>query len=183
MSKYQNGQIYKIVDVGFHDCYIGSTCEKLYKRFSRHKIQYNSYKINGKRYQSSFLLFDKYGLENCKILWIEDYPCDSKKELEKREGEIQQQTDCINKRIAGRTYEEWYEQNRQEESERKKKYRRDNPDKMKEQSKKQYEKHRDKRLAPYECECGSTVVYDCKARHFKTKKHQQYLQSQNNPQE
>ena len=28
MSGYEKGQIYKVVDVGFHLCYIGSTTEK-----------------------------------------------------------------------------------------------------------------------------------------------------------
>ena len=35
MDKYQNGQIYTIVDVGFNKCYIGSTCEGISKRFSK----------------------------------------------------------------------------------------------------------------------------------------------------
>ena len=103
--------------------------------------------------------------------------------MEKREGEIQQQTDCVNKRVAGRTIKEWYDTNREKESERKKQYRRDNPEKMKTQHQQQYLKHRDKKLMPYQCECGSTVVYGCKARHVKSNKHQQYLQNQNNPQE
>ena len=63
MSKYQKGQIYKIVDVGFNLCYVGSTCEKLYEIFSRHKIQYNSYQQYGRKYQSSYILFDTYGIE------------------------------------------------------------------------------------------------------------------------
>ena len=29
MVNYQNGQIYKVVDVGFNECYIGSTCEDM----------------------------------------------------------------------------------------------------------------------------------------------------------
>ena len=28
-SKYQNGKIYKITDIGYSKCYIGSTCEKI----------------------------------------------------------------------------------------------------------------------------------------------------------
>ena len=28
-SKYQNGKIYKITDIGYSKCYIGSTCESL----------------------------------------------------------------------------------------------------------------------------------------------------------
>ena len=36
MSKYQNGKIFKIVDVGYSRCYIGSPCEELSQRMARH---------------------------------------------------------------------------------------------------------------------------------------------------
>ena len=36
-----------------------------------------------------FELFDEYGVENCKIVWIKDSPCSSKKELEAEEGRLQ----------------------------------------------------------------------------------------------
>ena len=95
MNRYEKGQIYKIVDVGYNKCYIGPTCESLSKRTERHRSQYSPY-LEGKRQYltSSFFLFDEFG----KIEWIEDYPCSSKKELEKREGEHQQKNDCVNKK-------------------------------------------------------------------------------------
>ena len=40
MNKYQNGKIYKIVDVGYNKCYIGSTCEALSQRMARHRSNY-----------------------------------------------------------------------------------------------------------------------------------------------
>ena len=61
----------------------------------------------------SFALFKEFGVENCKIIWIEDYPCNSKKELEAREGEYQQKTHCVNKRMEGRTMEQWTEDNKE----------------------------------------------------------------------
>jgi hypothetical protein len=42
-NKYQRGQIYKIVDVGFNKCFIGSTIEPLSKRMSKHRSQYKDY--------------------------------------------------------------------------------------------------------------------------------------------
>ena len=48
MSGYEKGQIYKIVDVGFNLCYIGSTTEKLVKRFGRHRRHYRAYLLGTK---------------------------------------------------------------------------------------------------------------------------------------
>ena len=40
VNRYENGKIYKITDVGYNKCYIGSTCESLSKRMERHRKQY-----------------------------------------------------------------------------------------------------------------------------------------------
>ena len=106
-NKYQNGKIYKIVDIGYNKCYIGSTCESLSQRMARHRQKYKSYLKGASKLTHSFLLFDEYGEENCKVEWIEDYPCSSKRELEAREGYHQQNTDCVNKVIAGRDKKEY----------------------------------------------------------------------------
>ena len=36
-NRYQNGKIYKITDVGYNNCYIGSTTESLSQRMARHR--------------------------------------------------------------------------------------------------------------------------------------------------
>ena len=110
MPDYSKGQIYKICDIGFNQCYIGSSVEKLYNRMAKHRYEYKKYQ-EGKttNYCYVYRLFDSYGVNNCKIYWIEDYPCNSKKELEAREGYYQQNTDCVNKQIAGRSKEQWTE--------------------------------------------------------------------------
>ena len=108
MNRYSKGQIYKIVDVGYNKCYIGSTTETLSKRMERHRSKYNSYKKGTtNNYIASFDIFNEFGVENCKIIWIKDYPCGSRKELEAEEGEHQKNTDCVNKNIAGRTKQEY----------------------------------------------------------------------------
>ena len=71
MNRYSKGQIYKIVDVGYNKMYIGSTCEDLSKRMERHRTAYKKYLRSGKRDTNAHLLFDEYGVENCKILWIQ----------------------------------------------------------------------------------------------------------------
>lgn len=81
MKDYSKGKIYKIIDESNGDVYIGSTIQSLEERFLRHKI------------------FKEYNKEkcNCKIFLIEDYPCNSKRELEMREQYFIDNTDCINK--------------------------------------------------------------------------------------
>ena len=174
MVNYQNGQIYKIVDVGYNKCYIGSTCENLKKRFQRHKEKYIDYKKGKTRckFYTSFSLFDEFGIDNCKIEWVEDYCCKNRKELEKREGQHQKKTDCVNKYIAGRTYQEWAEDNKEHLQKYQAEYSINNP-----------EKRQIRNATVFDCECGSTYTYGHKARHFKSLKHQQYLQNLNNLQE
>ena len=88
MSKYNNGKVYKITDLGYNKCYIGSTCESLCKRMGRHRRDYKKYcndENKTKAYPRSMMLFDEYGIDNCKIELIEDYPTDKREDcIEKR---------------------------------------------------------------------------------------------------
>ena len=129
MNRYEKGQIYKIVDIGQTKMYIGSTTEPLSKRMERHRSDYKQYLMNEKHYMSSFSLFDEFGIDNCKILWMQNYPCSSKKELERREGEIQKANDCVNKNIAGRTLKEYYEDKKEILQQKSKIYQETNKDK------------------------------------------------------
>ena len=112
MNRYEKGQIYKVVDIGYNMCYIGSTCQPLSKRFSKHKETYNQYtkgKADCNRRVNT--IFDKYGIENCKIELLHNFPCQSRNELLKQEGEHIRNNDCVNKIVSGRTNEEWIADN------------------------------------------------------------------------
>ena len=183
-SKYQKGQIYKIVDVGFNKCYIGSTCESLSQRMVRHRVCYKSFLKGTSGRMRSFDLFDEYGIENCKIVWIEDYPCESRKQLEAREGYYIENTDCVNRCQLGRTraeYSKLYREKYPEQvKEAKKKCHFNNPDKQKKRSSKYYQKHKEhieqKASEPVKCECGLICRKDSLTRHRKCKRHQDYLE-------
>jgi predicted GIY-YIG superfamily endonuclease len=84
---YSKGKIYKIIDESNGDLYIGSTIQTLKARNWGHHMIRDYNKIR----------------ENCKISLIEDYPCNSKKELVKREQYWIDRTDCINKTRSYRT--------------------------------------------------------------------------------
>lgn len=125
-SKYKNGKIYKIIDIGYNKCYYGSTIDILTNRMSKHKAHYIMYKDNRRNNLTLFTIFDEYGVENCKIELVELFPCNSKIELEKQEGYYIKNNDCVNKMIAGRTQKEYKEENKEHWQEYFKKYYQDN---------------------------------------------------------
>ena len=153
MADYSKGQIYKVWDNAYTKCYVGSTVQQLCKRMDKHRSDYKKYLNGSVNFLSIFNLFDEFGVENCKIEWVEDYPCSSKKELHKKEGEHQKNCDCVNKLIAGRRKKEHHNDNKEEirtkqkeqyinnkEYYRKKanKYNNQNKDKIKVQNNKKY---------------------------------------------
>ena len=106
MPDYSKGKIYKIrptCEYEEGDEYYGSTIRPLSERMSRHRLDKGNCR--------SRLLFDKYGVENCIIELVEEYPCNNREQLDKREGEYQQANKCVNKLIAGRTLAERRETN------------------------------------------------------------------------
>jgi hypothetical protein len=125
---YKNGKIYKITDIAYTKMYIGSTCQPLSKRFTNHKGHYKLWKDGKSHKISSYDLFDEFGIENCKIELIENFACNCKDELQKKEGEHIKNNDCVNKVISGRTKKEYYIDNK----DKMKEYREANKDKMKE---------------------------------------------------
>ena len=122
MNKYQEGKIYRIKPTVEHpddDVYYGSTVQKLYNRFGGHKGGYCR-KQRGEKVSNMtvFVLFDKYGRQNCMIELIDLFPCQSRQELERKEREWIVGNPCVNKILPA--------QNVEEKKERKKKYRKDN---------------------------------------------------------
>ena len=103
-SKYCNGKIYKIVDNVSDLIYVGSTCKTLEQRLKGHKFIYKSF-LSGKKTPilTSFKILEN---NNYRIELIENFPCESKQDLEKREGYFirlyrKQELNIVNKFIAG----------------------------------------------------------------------------------
>ena len=134
MAKYQKGKIYSIRSYLSNDIYIGSTCNQLSKRLSEHISAFTKRKCSSKE-------IIKFG--DAYIELIENYPCNSKNELNKREGEIIRKNDCVNKNIAGRTQKEWISENKDYVVNWQKKYRTKNDVNIKNQKKEHYKKNKE----------------------------------------
>ena len=161
-SNYQKGIIYKIT--GGDEVYYGSTTKTKEERLKEHISGYKSWLDDKSDYTSSFYLFNKYDISNCKIELECEYPCNSREDLEEIEGWYQKNHTCVNMHIAGRTLKEWYQDNKEQILEQNKQYNEKNKEKIRERESK-----------PYECECGLTIRQDTKSRHFKTLKHLDFL--------
>ena len=144
-NRYKNGKVYKITDTAYNECYIGSTIETLSRRIAGHRRQHKQFLNNKKvRCVSVYTLFDNYGLENCKIELLELWPCNSLIELRQREGYYIKTLECVNKNIAGRTKQEYANENKDRTSELRKQRSIEHKDKISERRQKYYNENKDK---------------------------------------
>ena len=137
MPDYSQGKIYKLWCPSNDLVYIGSTTQPLYKRLNQHKSK--------KEKTNSHLLYDT-GHE-VKIELVEEFSCNSKMELDRKEGEWIRKTECVNKVIAGRTNIEYRRDNAEKikqynakTSERKKEWYEDNKERMQTLAKAKYKR-------------------------------------------
>tara|TARA_R110000782_G_scaffold136576_2_gene229012 strand:+ start:1878 stop:2378 length:501 start_codon:yes stop_codon:yes gene_type:complete len=115
---YQNGKIYKIIDNTNGNIYIGSTAEPtLARRLAGHVGTYKHKVKTGKGANCKSFEIIQNG--DYRIILIEDYPCDSKDQLNQREQFHMNNNQCINQlrastdREAREAYKKkWREENR-----------------------------------------------------------------------
>ena len=193
MPNYQNGKIYTIRSFQTNDIYIGSTVEQLSKRFNKHKVKYNQWIKGTYRNTTSFQIL-KY--EDAYIELLENYPCNSKEELRMKEGMYQRKMDCVNKRIEGRTHQEYrnstegkevkkkyYEEHKEHLDNKKKDYnsRPEVKEHKKQKKKEYYQNNREQILENMKtkitCVCGITLRKSGIKRHERTKNHIKYIQN------
>ena len=182
MVNYNQAKIYKIWSPSTGLTYIGSTCSTLSKRISQHKDNKTCYEAGKRSYVTSFKVLDQ---PDARIDLIEYFPCNNKIELNRREGEIIVQTQCINKQIAGQTKKEynsqWYIDNKEKKNEKSRKWKENNPERVKENGQKYYQKNKDainaRKAEQHECMCGKIYTLGHKTRHEKTKWHIEYIEN------
>lgn len=178
------GHIYMIwtpLDNSF--CYIGSTFNRLHKRFQEHK---SKYKLKYGNF-SIHKYFDIYGVDNFKIDLIKTYNVirthqkDCKHLHAYETLWINKTKNCINSQLPfnpifnNKDYQKKYrEENKDKIKDYQKNYQKENKDTINEQ-KKNYRK-----IKKFNCECGGKYRVDSKARHLKTKKHINYIANLDN---
>ena len=125
---------------------------------------------------TSFILFDEFGVDNVKIELIENYSCENREILRKREGEYIRSECCVNKHFPNRTKSEYYHthkeqqrqyvlEHREERNAYNKTYRIKHKENIQERAKEQIQCH----------VCNCTVSRRNKAMHEKSLKHQNAL--------
>jgi adenylate kinase family enzyme len=180
MVNYNNGKVYKIQPIMEHDendIYIGSTTKKyLSQRLDNHRRSYKCWKRGICNKCMCFDIFDKYGIENCQILLIENVHANSKDELVSREGYYVRNMKCINKNIPDRSKSEYNKEYKKDNKDKiklyKSEYRKNNKEIIKEKQHKYYADNKEIINKKIFCECGGHYTICHKARHFKSLKHQ-----------
>ena len=153
---YYTGTVYKIICRLDSDIvYIGSTFNSLRNRWQCHRSSYKEY-LNGKSPRASiYPYFEKYGIENFKIVKVKDYECYRENRSDRRhlnvyetlwinktKGSVNENIPfCIKKLSKKFRYQnnkekilqrnkEYYENNKEKISQRKKEYRENNKEKL-----------------------------------------------------
>lgn len=174
MSKYENGKIYKIVSKNTEQCYVGSTCATLKIRLGKHIQDFN--RDSGVT-SKHILKFGDYD-----IILIENHSCATREELENKERFYIESMNCVNKVIPGRSYKEWYQDNKESIleyqkdnataiSEYKKGWYQDNKEALKEAAKQYRQNFKEK----YTCQCGGKFTHLNRGQHKKSKKHIKFI--------
>jgi hypothetical protein len=133
MPDYSRGKIYTIRNRNDKSkIYVGSTIEPLCRRLAKHKHKSKSH--------GHYILYIEVNndWDNWYIELYENYPCDSKEELLKREGEVIREIGTLNNKIAGRDLKQYYIDNIDKIKKYKQEYYIENADKIKEYKQKYY---------------------------------------------
>ena len=137
---YKNAQIYTIRSHQTEMVYVGSTCSPLYKRLYQHKRNYKNWLNKKYGYTASYEIVK---FNDAYIELYEDYPCSSKRELNRREGQVMRETkNCVSKFIAGRSHKEWEKDNEKKLRQSRKEYYKNNKQQKLEYRKNYYEKNK-----------------------------------------
>ena len=182
---YSKVVLYKIVckDLNITDCYVGHTTN-----FRRRKFQHKSSSSNEKNNLKVYEMIRLNGnWENWEMIEIEKYPCSDANEAGARERYwyefLHANLNCNKPNRTGREYRDDHKEQRkvnqkgyrEANKDKIKKYYEDNKDKINEYNIKYYEDNKQILLKTNSCECGGKYITQKKARHMKSKVHQNYV--------
>jgi hypothetical protein len=165
MPDYSKGKIYTIRFNDDNNIYVGSSIQPLSVRFGEHKRKQKS--------PVYIYIFEKYNgdFKNCYIELYEEFPCESKEQLCKREGEIIRLIGTLNKRIAGRKMNEYHQDFKEIMNEKSRHYHHNNKDTQNEKRRQRYKQNKDIENQKVICECGCEITKRRLNTHKQSKKH------------
>jgi hypothetical protein len=189
---YKNGKIYCIRNSINDEVYVGSTTQPLSKRMVKHrcsaKTMPNKMKIT--------MHMEELGFENFYIELVEEFPCENKEQLNRKEGEWIRKIGTLNSKIPGRTpterridnadkLKQYAERNREHILQIKRDYHNKHREEERAKARERYHANKIEILAKAkewkttknECECGGSYVNSSKSHHMKTNMHQAYLKA------
>ena len=195
-TDYSKCIVYKIVciDLNVTDCYVGHTTSFKHRK-AQHKSHCNNekgLKYNLKVYQ---IIRANGGWKNFSMIEIEKYPCKDKNEAAARERFWYEQLNSnMNSQVPNQTSANYYAENQEKIKEYKEKYYLENKEKIKETNAKYYAENQEKiketsakyyaenqenANQKFDCPCGGKYLHQHKAKHIKTKKHLNFITSNN----
>jgi hypothetical protein len=143
MPDYNKGKIYTIRSKTDDTLiYVGSTIQQLSVRIGGHKIKSRDIKYQNRLIYKTI----NNNWDNWYIELYEEYPCENKEQLCKREGEVIREIGTLNVVVAGRTRKEYREENKEQITEHKKEYYENNKEQITDKHKIYYEENKDKIL-------------------------------------
>lgn len=135
--------IYKILSPDLQECYVGSTIQRVERRWNDHRQKNNQ--------TTSKKLFDKYGVQNCKFVVMEVCPIEEQKEKEQwwmdhSVGLVNRCGTIINVEARVSYLKEYAEEHREEKNQRSKAHYEENREKILAKQKAYYEANRERIL-------------------------------------
>jgi len=187
MPDYSKTLIYKITcnDDTVTDIYVGHTVD-FNKRRNNHKSKCSNENSKGYNLLIYQTIRANGGWNNWSMSEVEQFPCENKTEAIAREGYWYKELNgtmniCVPSRTKKEYNQEWYQDNKEKKSEISKDYYQANNEQLKEKAKDYYQNNKEqilkKEKQQMSCECGSCFRISDKARHQKSKKHLNYLNS------
>lgn len=182
---YSKTIIYKICckDPTITDVYVGHTTDLIKRRYL-HKSSCCNPNSNKYHYYIYEFIRNNGGWDNWDVIMIEECNLNNHNEaLKKERWWLEELKATLNKNIPLRDMKEWHKDNKEHEKIYRGKYYDENKDilleKAKIRKKIYYYKNVDKILENFKCICGGSYINNGKSRHLKTKKHEDFITSQN----
>lgn len=145
------GRVYKIIATTGNECYVGSTFNTTRDRFKKHKNIYKQWKEGKiKGGCTSFNLFEKYGIDSCKMILIKEYSVVDRRQLETYELLWIKKLKSVNKIepcggfLSKQAKTMYYKKNKQNIIQKKRVYREKNKEEIKQRHKVYNENNKEK---------------------------------------